>query len=83
MSEVEKPERRRIFQITVIVISVLVYGGVAVYFNLVLRTGIVYTHLAYIPIILAGMWWGRRSILVAALLAGGAWRDGGGARRAL
>jgi len=29
----------------------------------------VYTHLAYLPIVLAGFWWGRRGIVVPALFA--------------
>ncbi len=34
-----------------------------------LRTGAIYTHLMYVPIALASMWWGFRGLLVAALLA--------------
>ena len=70
MSEPKGPNRRLILQLSVIVVLVLVYGGLGVYFNVALRTGIVYTHLAYIPIMLAGMWWGRKSVLVAVVLAG-------------
>ena len=70
MSEREKRERHRIPRIATMVLLVATYAGLGVYFNLVLRTGIVYTHLAYVPIILAGMWWGRKSVLVAVLLAG-------------
>lgn len=40
------------------------------YFRMVLHTHIVYTHFAYIPIVLAGLWWGRKGIFVALLLAG-------------
>jgi len=70
MSEREKRERLRIHRMATMVLLVVVYAGLGVYFNVVLRTGIVYTHLAYIPIILAGMWWGRKSVFVAILLAG-------------
>jgi len=70
MSDREKRERQRIPRIVTMVLLVVIYAALGVYFNLVLRTGIVYTHLAYIPIMLAGMWWGRKSVLVAVLLAG-------------
>lgn len=36
--------------------------------RLVLRTDIVSTHFAYVPIVLTGLWWGRRSVVVAAVL---------------
>ncbi len=54
-----------------------------------LRTGIVYTHLMYLPIALAAFWWGFRGLPVAVLMAlivvtfrllgwgvGSAWGDG-------
>ena len=53
----------------IIVFCVLVYIGFGVYLQLVVRTNIVYTHFAYIPIVLSGVWWGRRAILVALLFA--------------
>lgn len=39
------------------------------YFLIVVKTEIIYTHLFYIPIILAAMWWGRTGVLVAVFLA--------------
>ncbi len=47
---------------------VAAYAGVGFYFHSVLSLLIVYTHFAYIPIALAGLWWGRKSILVALAL---------------
>jgi PAS domain S-box-containing protein len=47
---------------------VLVYVGLSVYFRLYLHLDIVYTHFAYLPISLAGLWWGRRAALVAGFL---------------
>lgn len=38
------------------------------YGRLGLGTTVVSTHFAYLPIVLTGMWWGRKSIWVAALL---------------
>lgn len=57
------------FQITIIVLLVVVSGGIGAYFHTVLHTDIVYTHFLYIPIVLASMWWGRKGILVAGILA--------------
>lgn len=58
------------FQISAIILLLVVFVGLGIYFNLVLHTNILYTHFVYIPIILASMWWGRKGILVGALLAG-------------
>ena len=69
MSEREKADRCWILRTTIIISLMAVYTGSGIYFNMLLHTAIVYTHLAYIPIILAGMWWGRKSILVAVLMA--------------
>lgn len=38
------------------------------YFNLELHQNIGYSHFAYVPIIFASFWWGRKSIYVAAIL---------------
>lgn len=42
---------------------------VTYYFQFVLKSEIVFTHLFYVPIILAGLWWSRKGILVAVFLA--------------
>ena len=39
------------------------------YFHVVLKTGTVFTHFFYIPIILASLWWQRKGIIVALFLA--------------
>jgi histidine kinase len=61
--------RRAALKVLAITALALVYGALGLYFKTVLRTSVVYTHLAYIPIVLAGLWWGRRSVVVAAVLA--------------
>ena len=48
---------------------VLAYVGLGVYFQLVLRAPIVYTHIGYVPVVLASLWWGRKGLVVAAILA--------------
>jgi len=40
------------------------------YYHATLGTGVIFTHLFYIPIILASVWWGKKGILVAVFLAG-------------
>ena len=53
-----------------IVAGLLIVAAASVYyFHLVVKTEIVYTHLFYIPIILAAIWWGRKGVSVALLLA--------------
>jgi len=39
------------------------------YFVIVLEKGTVYTHLFYIPIILASLWWGRKGFYVSLFLS--------------
>ena len=39
------------------------------YFHIVLKTGTVFTHFFYIPIILASVWWKRKGLLVAVFLS--------------
>ena len=40
------------------------------YYHATLGTGVIFTHLFYIPIILASIWWGKKGIFVAVFLAG-------------
>lgn len=49
------------------VMAVLLAGAAALtyYYHNTMGTTIIFTHLFYIPIVLAGIWWKRRGILVA------------------
>ena len=40
------------------------------YYHATLGTGVIFTHLFYIPIILASVWWGKKGIFTAIFLAG-------------
>lgn len=53
-----------------VIICVLVVAFIALsaYFHLDRKEGIGYAHFAYIPIIFAGFWWGRKSMFVALIL---------------
>ena len=39
------------------------------YFHFILKIEIIFTHIFYVPIILAGLWWSRKGIVVAVFLA--------------
>ena len=51
--------------------AVLLAGAcfITYYCHVVLKTSIIFTHLFYIPIVLASIWWKRKGLLVAVLLA--------------
>jgi len=69
MGKLDTARRRNAVKTVAITALAVLYGTLGLYFNAVLGTSVVYTHLAYIPIVLAGIWWGRRSVLVAVVLA--------------
>ncbi len=58
-------------RIVIIVLLLMIYAGLGAYFHVALGTNVVYTHFVYIPIVLAGMWWGRKGVFVAAVLGAG------------
>jgi hypothetical protein len=51
-------------------ILLLVACMLTYYYHATLGTGVIFTHLFYIPIILASIWWGKKGISVAIFLAG-------------
>jgi signal transduction histidine kinase len=53
----------------VLLLIIAMTALVAIYVNILNSTSIVYTHLFYIPIILAGIWYRRLALLVAVCLA--------------
>ena len=60
----------RAARLWLIVLLLAVCGGVIVGCRLGLNVSIVSTHLAYVPIVLTGLWWGKRAVW-AALFFGG------------
>jgi len=54
------------------VITIFILLAIAIfltyYFHGILRTGVIFTHFFYIPIILAAIWWKRNGLIVAILL---------------
>jgi len=60
--------RQEALRVGVVGAFVLGYAGLGAYMNLAHHSGEVYTHVAYVPIVLAGVWWGRRGLVVAGVL---------------
>jgi len=61
--------RRTSLQVVVVALLVAGYAALGAYLHLALDVHIVYTHAGYIPIVLASMWWGRRGVVAAGLVA--------------
>jgi len=60
--------RRLIVRLGLIALLVCIYGALGVSFRVALHTNTVYPHFAYIPIVLASVWWGKKGTLVALIL---------------
>jgi len=61
----DETSRGKAWRASVVVALLAAYVGMGVYFRAVLHTGAVYSHLAYVPVVLSSMWWGRRGLCVA------------------
>ncbi len=62
-------ELKEKYKILVMVILLAISSFLTYYFHAVLRTGIVFTHFFYIPIILAATWWKRKGLIIVMFLA--------------
>jgi PAS domain S-box-containing protein len=62
-------EKERYGRIAFMAILLIASCFLTYYFHVVLKTGEIFTHVFYIPIILASLWWKRRGIGVAIFLA--------------
>lgn len=58
----------RAYKIGLMAILLLAACGLTYYYHAALATGVIFTHLFYIPIILASLWWSRKGIFVAFFL---------------
>ena len=63
-AQADKSKYRRYYPI-ILGLSLAITVFLAVYVNVILGIEVVYTHLFYIPIILAGIWYHRKAIYVA------------------
>jgi PAS domain S-box-containing protein len=52
----------------IMILFIIASAGLTYYCHWVLRTEVIFSHFFYIPIALAGFWWGRRGAWVAVLL---------------
>jgi len=53
----------------VVGVLALAYLGAGFGFRTILGTSAVYSHLAYVPLVIAGLWWGKRAVLLAIVFA--------------
>ncbi|HUT13379.1 MAG TPA: ATP-binding protein [Thermoguttaceae bacterium] len=68
MSDDVAQDRRIRLQVVIVALLVVAYGALGIYLNLALHNHIVYSHAAYIPIVLACTWWGRKGLAVTGLV---------------
>ncbi len=59
-----------VYKIAVIAISLAGAVCLILYAHVLLKTGVLFTHLFYIPIVLSSIWWKRRGLVVAVCLGG-------------
>ncbi|MDO8885923.1 PAS domain-containing protein, partial [Candidatus Oleimmundimicrobium sp.] len=57
----------KLSKLLIIVVLLLICIGLEYYFHFILKTEIVYTHLFYVPIVLAAIWWGLKGGLSVSL----------------
>lgn len=63
-------ESRKNYRILVMAILLAGICFLTYYFHAIFKTGRVFTHFFYIPIILAALWWRKKGLTVATFLAG-------------
>ena len=61
-------QRGRGSRTLVTALLVALFVGLVSYWRIVRGTAIIWTHIAYVPIALAGLWWGLKSVWLAVLL---------------
>jgi PAS domain S-box-containing protein len=61
-------EKERYGRIAFMAILIIASCSLTYYFHVILKTGEIFTHFFYIPIILASLWWKRKGIGVAIFL---------------
>jgi len=66
MEKLDKKELNKIITLGFLLIACLL---ATYYFHFILKVEVVFTHLFYVPITLAGLWWSRKGIAVAVFLA--------------
>ena len=64
----EDKTKEQLIKTAVLGLLILLCAGATYYFHIVLRSEVVFSYLFYVPIVLAGFWWGRQGAWVAVLL---------------
>ena len=67
--EIKLTKHKEKYRILTIAILLSICCFLAYHFHGVLKTGIVFSHFFYVPIILASIWWKRKGLFVAVFLA--------------
>ena len=70
MGTLTSPIASRRFRLAVLVLSTAACAVSALYFGYLKGLDTVYTHFFYVPIILGGLWFDKKAVVVAALLGG-------------
>ena len=67
--KIDSSKNTELYKVIVIGILLTLCLFTTYYFHFVLKVEVLFTHLFYVPIILASLWWTRKGILVAVFLA--------------
>ena len=60
---------KEIYKISIILILLVISVFLTYYFHFILRTGTIFTHIFYFPIILAAIWWKRKGLIIPLFLS--------------
>jgi len=67
--EIRNLKKSDFFKFTLVTLLSVICLLLTFYFHIIVKTGAVFSHFFYIPIILASLWWQRKGILVALFLS--------------
>jgi len=68
MNVVDAESRKEKYKVLVIAALIGISFLLTYYFHVVLKTGIIFTHFFYIPVILSALWWKRKGLWVPIVL---------------
>ena len=64
----KRPGNSGAFKLIILALLILICMGMAYYFHFIAHEDIVFSNFFYVPIVLAGIWWGRRGVWVGVFL---------------
>ncbi len=70
MIRLESPLGTRLTPYRTAIMTALLLGSflLTYYYHAVMGSNVIFTHLFYIPVVLAGIWWKRKGVVMAAVL---------------